>query len=85
VAATLGNFVKVLKLFFEMSDITIPWKKITRGQPRARMISNDRSPILEEIARLVECPHRSIKPIIYIMASYGIGIGEHAIILDGRT
>ncbi len=29
VGATLKNFVKPLKLFCEMSDIPIPWKKIT--------------------------------------------------------
>jgi hypothetical protein len=26
-AATLSNFVKALKLFCEVSDITFPWKK----------------------------------------------------------
>src|SRR6476659_620280 len=35
-AATLRNFVKAIKLFCEMSDLHIPWKKITRGLPRAR-------------------------------------------------
>ena len=33
VGATLKNFVKPLKLFCEMSDIPIPWKKIMRGLP----------------------------------------------------
>jgi len=32
-ASTLRNFVKPLKLFCEMSDIVIPWKRITRGLP----------------------------------------------------
>ncbi|HET8792691.1 MAG TPA: hypothetical protein VFM31_02770, partial [Nitrososphaeraceae archaeon] len=31
--ATLRNFIKALKLFYEMSDIPIQWKKITRGLP----------------------------------------------------
>ena len=30
-AATLLNSVKVLKLFCEMNDILLPWKRITRG------------------------------------------------------
>ena len=47
-ASTLRNFVKALKLFCEMSDIVIPWKRITRGLPRARMAANDRAPTLEE-------------------------------------
>jgi hypothetical protein len=29
--ATLRNYVKTIKLFCEMNDILIPWKKITRG------------------------------------------------------
>ena len=32
--ATLRNYVKTIKLFCEMNDILIPWKKITRGLPR---------------------------------------------------
>jgi hypothetical protein len=47
-AATLINFVKALKLFCEMSDISIPWKKITRGLPRARETSNDRAPTVSD-------------------------------------
>ena len=35
-AATLYNFVKALKLFCEMSDIHVSWKKITRGLPKVR-------------------------------------------------
>ena len=36
VGSTLKNFVKPLKLFCEMSDIPIPWKKITRGLPKVK-------------------------------------------------
>ena len=46
--ATLGNLVKAIKLFCEMADIQIPWKKITRGFPRIREAANDRAPIIEE-------------------------------------
>ncbi len=46
--ATLGNLVRAIKLFCEMSDIQIPWKKITRGLPRIREAANDRSPTREE-------------------------------------
>ena len=71
-ASTLRNFVKALKLFCEMSDIVIPWKRITRGLPRARMAANDRAPNLEEIQKICEYPDRRIKAIIYTMASSGI-------------
>ena len=36
--ATLRNFVKAIKLFCEMSDIPIQWKKITRGLPKIKKI-----------------------------------------------
>lgn len=67
--------MKALKLFCEMSDIVIPWKRITRGLPRARMASNDRAPTLEEIRKICEYPDRRIKLIVYTMASSGIRLG----------
>jgi len=42
-AATLSNFVKSIKLYCEMCDATIHWKKITRGLPRPRLTANDRA------------------------------------------
>lgn len=74
-AATLNNFVKALKLFCEMSDIKIPWKKIVRGLPSPRQSANDRAPTIEEIQKLIEYPDRRIKPIVYLMASSGIRLG----------
>ena len=74
-AATLSNFVKSIKLFCEMGDITIHWKKITRGLPRPRLAANDRAPTIEEIRQLAEYPDRRIKPIIYTMLSSGIRLG----------
>jgi hypothetical protein len=35
-AGTLRNHVKTLKMFCEVTDIVIPWKKITRGLPKGR-------------------------------------------------
>jgi hypothetical protein len=74
-AATLSNFVKPIKLFCEMSDLEVPWKKITRGLPRPREAANDRAPTIEEIQKLVEYPDRRIKPIVYTMCSSGIRLG----------
>jgi hypothetical protein len=47
--ATLRNFVKAIKLFCEMTDIDIKWKKITPGLPKTRRYADDRAPTLEEI------------------------------------
>ena len=74
-SGTLKNFVKSLKVFCEMDDISIPWKKITRGLPNVRQSANDRAPTIEEIKKLLEYPDRRIKPIVYTMLSCGIRLG----------
>jgi hypothetical protein len=74
-AATLYNFVKALKLFCEMSDIPVSWKKITRGLPKVRSFANDRAPTIKEIRNMIEYPDRRMKAIIFTMASSGIRLG----------
>ena len=73
--ATLINYIKAIKLFCEMSDISINWKKVTRGISRGKRYANDRIPTLEEIRKIVEYPDRRIKPIVYTMCSSGIRLG----------
>jgi hypothetical protein len=73
--ATVHNFVKAIKLFCEMNDITIPWKKITRGLPKGRKYAYDRAPSLEDIKRIIEYPDRRIKAIVCTMSSSGIRLG----------
>jgi hypothetical protein len=73
--ATLRNFVKSIKLFCEMSDIPITWKKITRGLPKIRRHADDRAPTIEEIQKICEYPDRRIKGIVCTMASCGIRLG----------
>ena len=74
-ASTLKNFLKAIKLLCEVADITINWKKITRGLPKVRRYAEDRAPTIEEIQKLCEYLDRRIKSIIYIMASSGIRLG----------
>ncbi len=74
-AATIRNYIKSIKLFCEMADISIPWKKITRGLPKGRKYADDRIPTLEEIRKLIEYPDRRIKAIVYAMTSSGIRLG----------
>jgi len=74
-AATLYNFVKALKLFCEMSDVPVSWKKITRGLPKVRSFANDRAPTIEEIRKMTEYPDRRMKAIVFTMASSGIRLG----------
>ena len=48
VAGTLKNYSKAIRLFCEMSEIEIPWKRITRGLPRPKRYASDRVPTIEE-------------------------------------
>jgi integrase len=73
--ATVRNYVKAIKLFCEMCEISVPWKKIVRGLPRSRNYANDRAPTIEEIRKITNYPDRRIKPIVYFMASSGIRLG----------
>jgi hypothetical protein len=73
--STISNYYKATKLFCEMNDLTLNWKKISRGLPYGRKAANDRAPTLEEIQKLVEYPDRRIKPIIYLMSSGGFRLG----------
>ena len=59
--STIPNYLKAMKLFCEMNDIHVSWKKISRGVPRGRQAANDRAPTREEIQRLLEYPDRRIK------------------------
>jgi hypothetical protein len=73
--ATVHNFVKAIKLFCEMNDISIPWRKITRGLPKGRKYAYDRAPTIEDIKRIIEYPDRRIKAIVFTMSSSGIRLG----------
>ena len=72
IPATLRNYLKAVKLFCEMTDIAVPWKKITRGLSKARRFADDRAPTLDEIRMIVEYPDRRIKPVVYTMVSSGM-------------
>jgi integrase len=73
--STIQNYVKSIKLFCEIADISVPWKKITRGLPRGRNHADDRIPTIEEIQKILDYPDRRIKAIIFTMASSGIRLG----------
>lgn len=73
--ATLRNYIKSIKLFCEMNDILIPWKKLTRGLPKGKKYADDRAPTIEEIHKIIEYPDRRIKAIVYTLVSSGIRLG----------
>jgi integrase len=72
---TLRNSVKTIKTFCEVTDVLIPWKKITRGLPRVKRYADDRAPTIEEVEEIIQYPDRRIKAIVYTMVSSGIRAG----------
>jgi hypothetical protein len=50
-AGTMKNRYQAIKLFCEMADIPIQWKKISRGIPKVRKFADDRAPTIEESKR----------------------------------
>jgi hypothetical protein len=74
-SATVRNYLKSIKLFCDMVDLPIAWKKITRGLSRGRRYADDRIPTIEELTKLLEYPDRRIKAVVYTMASSGIRLG----------
>ena len=54
--STFPNYCKAAKLFCEMNDIVLSWKKIGCGIIGGRQAANDRAPNLEELQKLVDYP-----------------------------
>jgi integrase len=71
-AGTVRNYYKAAKLFCEMNDIIVNWKKIAKGLMKEKEYGEDRAPTVEEIIQLMKYPDRRIKPIVLVMASSGI-------------
>jgi hypothetical protein len=63
-------------MFCEISDLPIPWKKISRGLPRGRRYADDRAPTIEEIRMILKYPDRRIKPIVLTVSSCGFRLGS---------
>lgn len=73
--ATARNFLKSIKLYIDLADIPIAWKKISRGLPKGKSYADDRIPTIDELQKLLDYPDRRIKSIVYTMASSGIRLG----------
>jgi hypothetical protein len=47
--STIPNYFKATKLFCDMNNIILNWKKISKGVPTGRKAANDRAPTIEDI------------------------------------
>lgn len=92
-SGTLKNYVKVIKFFCDMNNLSlINWKIIYRGLPQVKQHSEDRIPTVEEIKKLIDFEDRRIKVIVLIMISSGIRVGaweylkwKHIIPIQGEN
>lgn len=73
--STVRNYLKSIKLFCEMADISVSWKTVSRGLPKGKNYADDRIPADKEIQKLLEYPDRRLKAIVYVMTSSGIRLG----------
>lgn len=53
-AGSVINYYRAFKLFCEMNDLQLNWRKISKGLPKARKSSNDRAPTVSEIKKLID-------------------------------
>lgn len=74
-AGTVRNYYKPAKLFCDMNDIVVNWKKITKGMIREKQYGDDRAPTFDELRELIKYPDRRIRPIVLVMISSGIRSG----------
>jgi integrase len=69
-----GN-VAAIKLFYEINDIDLKWRKINRFQGEFYRVVEDRSYTHEEIKKMVDVADLRDKAIILLMASTGMRLG----------
>jgi hypothetical protein len=73
---TIRNHYRATKLFCEMNEIELSWKKISRGIPKGREYGDDRIPTIEEIRKIMDYPDRRIKAVVSMMVSGGFRLGS---------
>ena len=72
---TVRNFYKPVKLFCDIHDVELSWKKISGIIPQGHRFANDRAPTHEEVGKVIEYPDRRIKPIVLVTCASGIRVG----------
>ena len=73
--STLPSYVKPIRLFCDMNDLTVNWRKVYKTLPRGRTHAQDRAPDLPEVTKLLQYGDRRMKPMVLVMLSSGIRLG----------
>ena len=71
-AGTVRNYYKAAKLFCEMNDIIVNWKKIAKGLLKEKEYGDDRAPTVDELIQIMKYPDRRVRPIVLVMCTSGI-------------
>jgi integrase len=74
-ASTISNWIKAARLFFEMSDVQLNWKKIRRVLPKARRYALDRVPTIDELRDILDTADLRGKALTLIFTTGGIREG----------
>lgn len=74
-AGTINNWVKAARLFLEMSDVQLNWKKIRRVLPKARRYALDRVPTMDELREILDAADLRGKALTLVFTSSGIREG----------
>jgi hypothetical protein len=74
-AGTVNNCLKAVRLFLEMNDVVVNWKKIKRMLPAIRRYALDRVPTLEELREILDAADVRGKALTLVLVSSGIREG----------
>jgi integrase len=74
-AGTVNNWLKAVRLFLEMNDVILNWKKIKRMLPTIRRYALDRVPTLEELREILDAADVRGKALTLVLVSSGIREG----------
>jgi hypothetical protein len=82
-AATTQTMIAPIRLFCEMNDIILNWKKINKLLPRIDKNAEDEAYTREQIKMMLEYSDLRTKVLILFMASSGMRLGGFCGLTDG--
>jgi hypothetical protein len=74
-AGTVNNWLKAVRICFEMNDVVLNWKKIQLMLPTIRRYALDRVPTLEELREILDAADIRGNALTLVLVSSGIREG----------